>query len=225
RDGLRLGYLAAEQLWGTYSLITYDVQAGALLPSGTSDAADRTVWKFDWVATSHELITQSFSRDWELRHRKSGGAERPIVTRDFVGQWSLGPDGALAWMDGDLVRYLPSRGRRASIVFDFRAGTSRPRLAEVEEFVWRSEHASEYAGELLRPPPDKCASRWPLIVAAYPGATGWMEPINANQAWAAMGYVVFKPRPPAPHVWMNASAGTSATKQGPDVWKTTVDVV
>ncbi|HJP68229.1 MAG TPA: prolyl oligopeptidase family serine peptidase, partial [Sphingomicrobium sp.] len=69
----------------------------------------------------------------------------------------------------------------------------------------------------------------PLIVDVYPlsGGSSLMHPLFANQAWAAMGYVVFSPSPPAPIGWQNAWKGTDSNRAalGLKGWRITTDHV
>lgn len=65
-----------------------------------------------------------------------------------------------------------------------------------------------------------------MIVDVYPMQRNphWMLPIMGNQAWAAAGYLVFKPFVRAPHTWVNCSGPPDfcAASRGPAGWDTGV---
>jgi acylaminoacyl-peptidase len=104
------------------------------------------------------------------------------------------------------------------------------KLGKIETITYRTARGDLLHGKLLYPPDYRAGKRYPLIVDAYPltSGDGWMDPMYGNQAWAAAGYMVFKPyQARAPHVWVNCSGKPDYcnASKGPDAWDVMVDDV
>ncbi|MEI9994190.1 MAG: prolyl oligopeptidase family serine peptidase [Rhizomicrobium sp.] len=149
-----------------------------------------------------------------------------------VGPWSQARSGAVAWVEGEAgpVVWLSSDGgTTAERLLSLTSGGDLE-LARSETVTWRNGHHEMLAGDLLYPAHYVPGTRYPLIVDVYPfpgGGGGWMSPLAGNQAWASAGYMVFKPRPRAPHSAPNCSGARAFCKrgEGPAAWDTTVDDV
>jgi dipeptidyl aminopeptidase/acylaminoacyl peptidase len=102
-------------------------------------------------------------------------------------------------------------------------------LGRVNVLHWKNRRGDDLEGAILLPPNYESDRRYPIIVDAYPveNAAGWLKPMYGNQAWAALGYAVFRPSPRAPHTWVNpwTTERMSLEAKGPDGWNVTVDDV
>jgi dipeptidyl aminopeptidase/acylaminoacyl peptidase len=103
------------------------------------------------------------------------------------------------------------------------------RMGEVEIVTWRNSRGEVLDGSLLRPSNYQPGIRYPLIVDAYPLVVGssWTNLMSGNYSWAAMGYMVFRPAPRAPHAWVNIykDEAFSLAGKGPKGWDVTYDDV
>jgi dipeptidyl aminopeptidase/acylaminoacyl peptidase len=142
--------------------------------------------------------------------------------------------GAVAWVQADpqdlwTVRYL-GRGAHEPIVLLHLSRVPRAGdLGRAEVVSWQNRSGEELEGTILLPPHFSRAVRYPLIVDAYPliGGSSWTSPMLGNYGWAAAGYVVFRPSPPAPTVWFDSwtTEASSTIAKGPKGWAVTVDDV
>jgi dipeptidyl aminopeptidase/acylaminoacyl peptidase len=74
-------------------------------------------------------------------------------------------------------------------------------LGRVDFIAWKNSQGDDVEGSVLLPPQFSAGKRFPLIIDDYPhiGGSDWTNPMEGNFAWAAMGYVVFRPSPPTVH--------------------------
>jgi dipeptidyl aminopeptidase/acylaminoacyl peptidase len=142
--------------------------------------------------------------------------------------------GAVAWQQEDperltTIQYLGPGTTRPLTLVDTQPQTRNWQLGTVKVLHWKNQRGDERDGALLVPPHYVPGRLYPLIVDAYPlvGGARWTSPMGGNQAWASAGYLVFRPSPRAPHVWMNPwkSEASSAAAQGPQGWQLTIDDV
>lgn len=154
----------------------------------------------------------------------------PVAVYDFT----TFNRGAVAWVQSDpqdlwTLRYLGRGARRPITLLHFTNVPKAGELGRVEVVRWRNGSGVNLEGTVLLPPHFSRGARYPLIVDAYPliGGSNWTDPMLSNYAWAAAGYVVFRPSPPAPIVWVNSwtTPASSAVAKGPKGWAITVDDV
>jgi dipeptidyl aminopeptidase/acylaminoacyl peptidase len=160
----------------------------------------------------------------------AGSSELPVE----IGELAVGRGGALAWQQKDplhasSIQLLASTAKQAVTLIDLEPQVQHWRLGVVKVIHWKNHRGEERDGALLEPPGYEPARRYPLIVDAYPltGGADWTYPMAGNQAWASSGYLVFRPSPRAPHVWMNPwkSEASSSVAKGPQGWEVTLDDV
>jgi dipeptidyl aminopeptidase/acylaminoacyl peptidase len=143
--------------------------------------------------------------------------ESPIA----VEGWTQLPNGSLIWAQNEpahLVRLM----FRSSV-------TSQPRvlnqldteantlsLGSARAVKWVDNRGNPMEGAVLLPPNFDARRRYPAIVDLYPLIAGadWTRPLSGNQAWASMGYVVFRPGPRAPNLWMSGLKSESIARAG-----------
>jgi acylaminoacyl-peptidase len=139
----------------------------------------------------------------------------------------------LAWSQSDLdtsssIQFQSGRSAPITLV-DLYPQTKVWMRPRVETIHWRNGKGEDVEGALLYPDGFQQDKRYPLIVDAYPTINGvhWEHPMMGNRAWAAMGYVVFRPSPPAPNDWLNFWKSTefSLSGRGPQGWDVTLDHV
>lgn len=142
--------------------------------------------------------------------------------------------GALAWVQSDprdlrTLRYLGRGAHKPITLMHLSKVPNSGDLGRAEVVRWHNASGEELEGTILLPPHFSHRVRYPLIVDAYPlaGGSDWTSPMLGNYAWAGAGYVVFRPSPPAPTVWVNSwtTEASSAVAKGPKGWAITVDDV
>lgn len=157
-------------------------------------------------------------------------APYPLSVYDFT----IFGSGAVAWIQSDpknlwTLRYAAEGVHRPSTLLRLTRVPSGVKLGRAEIVKWRNDRGQEQEGTVLLPPGFARGVRYPLIVDAYPliGGSNWTSPMLGNYAWAAAGYAVFRPSPPAPIVWDNpwTTRASSAVAKGPKGWAVTVDDV
>jgi dipeptidyl aminopeptidase/acylaminoacyl peptidase len=188
----------------------------------------RSIWVSYQDGLSDALARIALSRE-SVRPVAGAGAQPPVN----IGSISSSA-GAVAWQQEDparltTIQYLGPGAIRPLTLVDTQPQKRSWRLGTVEVLHWKSRRGDERDGALLVPPDYVPGRLYPLIVDAYPliGGARWTSPMGGNQAWASAGYLVFRPSPRAPHVWMNPwkSEASSSAAKGPHGWQLTIDDV
>lgn len=200
------------------------------------------ILRYRWDSDGKSFLLSYLDNHVKTLGRLSLRKSKPKPLYTHVGYfWSQAEDGSLAWLE---PRPGSERLLTDSEVFVVSAREKMPtklrslapppkddlRLGRIETVTYRTAKGFMLKGALLYPPDYVRGRRYPLIVDAYPqySGAGWMFPMYANQAWAAAGYMVFKPyQARAPHVWMNCTGKPDycAASKGPKGWSTTKDDV
>ncbi|WP_202839146.1 prolyl oligopeptidase family serine peptidase [Luteimonas saliphila] len=228
-DGTRIAYL--------FGGIKPDIAVASLDGSkhGTHSFG-RHVWNYRWASEGDALLLSYPEgaaarlgrldlQDWTLA---------PLLDADIWSLWSQARDGSLAWMEGasgpDV--WVRSAEKSAAVRLTNLASeesSAQFRLGQTETVSYRTPNGDALQGVLLYPPDYDPARKYPMIVDVYPLSRGdrWMHPMSGNQAWAAAGYLVFKPYARAPHVWVNCSGEVEFCRasRGPKAWDVAVDDV
>ena len=205
-----------------------------------TSALDRQVEDFTWASDSRSIrVTYQDGLSDALTQISLGlESSRPperVSSAPPVNIGSISSSaGAVAWEQEDpahlaTIQYLGRRATRPATLVDTQPQTLSWQLGAVQIIHWKNQHGDEREGSLLVPPDYVAGQRYPLIVDAYPltGGARWTSPMGGNQAWASAGYMVFRPSPRAPHVWMNPwkSEASSSVAKGPLGWQLTIDDV
>lgn len=195
---------------------------------------DRKIGDFDWVGRD-EFLVSYYDGVPRLSRFHTGSHSVSNVDRDAAqraGVWSHTHNGQIAWAeewDGAHFWVLPRGAKKPFQVIDVATTNEQLDLGRVHTITWRTRRGDTMEGKILYPPEYRPGRRYAVIVDAYPlgGGNTWMHPMEGNQTWAAAGYVVFKPMPRAPHVWMNCSrsANFCRASKGPGAWDVMVDDV
>jgi dipeptidyl aminopeptidase/acylaminoacyl peptidase len=138
-----------------------------------------------------------------LRVSATGGQiQRPIGGRKMLESYSLGEDGAVAAVVGELtdpaeLYYLPAEGELRKLTTTNDALMAELRLPEVEYVHFKSKDGTTVAGYLYKPPDYQPGVRYPTILKPHGGPV-WAYYAEFNfdpQLFAANGYVVLTPNP------------------------------
>jgi dipeptidyl aminopeptidase/acylaminoacyl peptidase len=239
-DGRQLAYFDSETFVGRPAVRVE--KAGVALPRDVTAALDRQVDDFVWSDDSQAIFVSYQDGLSEALARialpaatvenliPAGDHELPVDVSGLTASRA----GALAWVQEDpmhpsSIQLLAPGAARPITLVDLQPQTRHWRLGTVKVIHWRNSRGEERDGTLLRPPGFSPGRRYPLIVDAYPltGGADWTYPMMGNQAWASAGYLVFRPSPRAPHVWMNPwkSEASSLVAKGPKGWDVTLDDV
>lgn len=206
---------------------------------------DRKIVGYDWIGNSGEFVVEYIDRGSKLRRFRTGshsvlalpGAHTSkSVWSHARGVWSQAHDGLLAWVEdwvedhaGSNVWILSAGATQPVELFDLNPAAKELNLGRLGRIDWRTARGDETYGMLLYPPDYEPGKKYPVIVDAYPlgGGSSWMHPMEGNQSWASAGYVVFKPMPRAPHVWMACSRSPDFCRasKGSEAWDVMVDDV
>lgn len=233
-DGKKIAYLCSG-FYGDQPVIRVaDPRSGEVLQEIKPQFR---IGKYDWARNNDGFLLSFRSGGAEeLTRLRSGNDEvRPLVSKLSVW-WSEAQDSSLAWMDGADVWVLPAGAKKAQrrirlvLAKEDRLRHAGLKLGRIENITYRTARGFALEGKLLYPPDYNPRRKYPLIVDAYPQTTGslWTHPISGNHAWAASGYMVFKPhRTRAPHVWTSCLDKTDycAASKGPEAWDVMVDDV
>lgn len=201
---------------------------------------DRDVRQFAWLSRTSLLVTYRDGVSVPLAIIED--TRLPTISvvspRDHQTPASVGEvvaaSQAAAWTQSTAARpgalyFAGSIGAAPSVLIDFYPQVREWQLGSAEVIRWRTSAGEEKEGTLLKPPGHQQGSTAPLIVDAYPAGTGndWLDPMSGNQAWAALGYMVFRPSPRAPNAWLNHWKGAHSHElaKGPDGWDIAVDDV
>ena len=229
-------FMRSRSTFAWPALYAVDVDAGHK-PSRV-ELLDRSIFKRLWqrkvkafVVQYKDGVTGPLARiPLHSTPRILTSGSYPVDVADFT---TLG-DGSIAWIQLDPVnlwtlRFLRAGMRESSTVMRLTRMPRQGEIGRVEVLKWRDRRGDEHAGTVLLPPGFSAGGRYPLIVDAYPLIEGadWTDPMFGNYAWASAGYVVFRPSPRAPHVWMNpwTTEASSEVAKGPAGWTITMDDV
>ncbi len=239
-DGSLVAYLGAETFSGRPGV--YVIDADGSEPRNVTLALDRLVEDFAWSADSRSILvayqdglTHAIDRiDVATRQNRTIAKYSDSGAPIDVGALSVSHSGAVAWHQQDpahpsVIRFAPAIARNSLVLLDLQPAVRTWPLGEVEIVRWRNQRGDEREGTVLKPPDFRAGHRYPLIVDVYPLADGanWWSPMSGNQGWASQGYLVFRPSPRAPHVWMNAwkSEAENLAAKGAGGWAVARDDV
>ncbi|MGA7855460.1 MAG: S9 family peptidase, partial [Candidatus Acidiferrales bacterium] len=132
----------------------------------------------------------------------SGEIQRPIGGRKMLESYSLGKDGAVAAVIGELtdpaeLYYLPPEGELRKVTTTNDTLMAELRLPDVEYVHFKSKDGTTVAGYLYKPPDYQPGVRYPTILKPHGGPV-WAYYAEFNfdpQLFAANGYVVLTPNP------------------------------
>jgi dipeptidyl aminopeptidase/acylaminoacyl peptidase len=232
-DGRYVAFFQSKTYYSQRAVFVVAPKQG--VPHSISASLDRQIMDFLWLPDGQEiLITFKDGVSVVLGAiRVRSGAIRvipgglvggqPVV----IGFPTASRKGDLAWTQETpqfprTLQFLGAGSREARQAVDLAPNLHGKMLGAVRVIHWRNQRGEQLEGSLLFPPNFEVGRRYPLIVDAYPFVDGadWMIPMLGNQAWAASGYLVFRPSPRAPHVWMNPwkSEEWSLSAKGPEGW-------
>lgn len=236
KDGNRLAYLVGNNLFAKPNIRVINAHDGRLEKS--YDIGLR-IEDYDW-SRSHDggfllsYVKNEGKATTDLGRLHPDGALTPITssTTSPAGLWAQAHNGTVAWLEGAVgpgIR-IAQAGQTASRRITLPVPQPALKLGKIKVITYRNAHGDVLRGKLLFPPDYQPGKRYPLIVDAYPLAsiTLWMQPMSGNQAWAAAGYMVFKPNQVrAPYVWAYCSGKPEFcnASRGPGAWDVMVDDV
>jgi dipeptidyl aminopeptidase/acylaminoacyl peptidase len=235
-DGTMISYMHGEDVFGFKQIHIMPVQGGA---SKAAFTLDRRISQYAWAISGDSfLIVYKDGTSIPLaRIERESDRVEDISLRGRsalnVLTFTQSARGAIAWAQEDprqtwSVRHVDSPQSDANVLMSA-PGLDALALGEVEVVRWRNRSGETKEGTLLMPSGAVAGKKYPLIVDAYTTRSGadWILPLGGNQAWASMGYAVFRPSPRAPHVWVNPwkSEASSRAGKGPQGWNVTFDDV
>jgi dipeptidyl aminopeptidase/acylaminoacyl peptidase len=236
-SGSKLAFESRTGLFEPPHLVVIDPTHGGAPATGPQ--LDRSIFDYEWsMAKAGFIVSYKDGVTSRLARVRLDSADVVDLTPRGelpygVTAFSQSSSGAIAWRQTDpqdlvSVQFLSAEGARQKMLWKLRPNSNLP-LGRAEIVTWRNSRGEEMEGTVLLPPGHREGERHPLIVDAYPGVGGtdWTSSIGGNYAWASMGYVVFRPAPPAPHTWMNPWKGyeSSRAARGAEGWKVTFDDV
>jgi dipeptidyl aminopeptidase/acylaminoacyl peptidase len=238
-SGRDIAYLGSDAFFSMPSVFVGHVSDLAF--ANATKKLDRYIDEYRWDARRQSLVV-TYKDGVSDRMRRialdGSGAVTPLTTETSqpltFGDISVDATGGVAWSQRDpsnaeTIRYVSSRRKGATEVVNLNPQVKQWTLGQVNVIRWKNHRGDDLEGAVLLPPNYKIDQRYPVIVDAYPvsDATGWLKPMYGNQAWAALGYAVFRPSPRAPHSWVNPWTTESASLEakGPRGWDVTVDDV
>lgn len=245
-DQRQIAYLGSETFFSQNSVYVgsrVSAQVGDTGAFGNVTAGlDRDVERFAWEPDGRTILATY--RDGVstplVRVAVDSGRREPIAEARHellplsVGEIAVSRSGGVAWVQSDpehpgTIRYSRGPGARQRILVDLYPQMRKWNLGRVEIVRWKNQRGDDMEGTILKPPGFRPGRAYPLIVDAYPlsSGTNWHNPMFGNQAWASMGYLVFRPSPRAPNAWMNPwkSTASSLAGKGLQGWDVTVDDV
>jgi dipeptidyl aminopeptidase/acylaminoacyl peptidase len=240
-DGSKLAYLSSPKGVEDRYLPQIDVQdyrTGALVRAG--HRFDHRIRAYQWDADGKSFLISYYDQlsnrlAWlELTSETLRDVEIDADGPFSIEAWSQTRHGDLLWIQRDAnhldrIWYRAATGARAKQVISVGDQSTRLQLGRAIVVHWTSMHDEAMEGAVLVPPDFRAGHRYPVIVDAYPliGGADWMRPLFGNQAWASSGFVVFRPGPRAPHVWMSGwkSGSLSRAGKGPKGWDVSFDDV
>ncbi len=138
-----------------------------------------------------------------LRVPANGGEiQRPVGGRKMLESYSLGKDGAVAAVVGELtdpaeLYYLPAESELRKLTTTNDVLMAELRLPDVEYVHFKSKDGTTVAGYMYKPPDYQQGVRYPTILKPHGGPV-WAYYAEFNfdpQLFAANGYVVLTPNP------------------------------
>ena len=238
-SGSKLAFESRTGLFEPAHLVVIDPTHGGA--PATGPGLDRYIFDYEWSVANKAGFIVSYKDGVASRLARVRLDSADVVDLTPRGElpyavaaFSQSSSGAIAWRQTDpqdlvSVQFLSAEGAHQKMLWKLRPNTGDLHLGRAEIVTWRNSRGEEMEGAMLLPPDHREGERHPLIVDAYPGIGGadWSSPIGGNYAWASMGYVVFRPAPPAPHTWMNPWKGyeSSRAARGAEGWKVTFDDV
>ena len=232
-DGNRIAYLTGSYIFAEPSIEVIGAQDARPLKSYNIGLH---ITGYDWSQNGEGFLLSYIDMGIKLGRLKPDGKLTAITSGDSTSagswMWTQSRDGTVAWLEGSVgpgIRIVqPGHTGSRRIVLPVPQVSLK--LGKVETITYRTARGDVLHGKLLYPPDYRAGKRYPLIVDAYPltSGDGWMAPMYGNQAWAAAGYMVFKPNQArAPHVWLNCSGKPDFcnASRGPRAWDVTVDDV
>jgi dipeptidyl aminopeptidase/acylaminoacyl peptidase len=239
-DGRQLAYFESPLFVSRPVVRVLALDGSDTTSRDTTSALDRQVEDFTWDSDNRSIWVsyQDGLSDALARISLSLESARPVPGAAGQRPVNIGSinasAGAVAWQQEDparltTIQYLGRGAAHPVTLVDAQPQALSWQLGTVEVIHWKNQHGDDRDGALLVPPNYVPGRLYPLIVDAYPliGGASWTSPMGGNQAWASAGYLVFRPSPRAPHVWMNPwkSEASSAAAKGPHGWQLTIDDV
>ena len=235
RQGNEIAYLFGSDIFAQPSIHVIDVQNAR--PEKNYDTKVR-ISDYDWSRGRDGGFLLSYTVGngvTKLGELHLDGKIIPIFsgsTTMSIGPWAQADNGMVAWVEGisgpglRLIRPGQAKPKRITLPVP----KDKLEFGTIEVVTYRTARGDILHGKLLYPPDYQVGKRYPLIVDAYPLWSGnmWMHPMSGNQAWAAAGYMVFKPNQArAPHVWVNCAGNRAfcSASRGPGAWDVMVDDV
>jgi acylaminoacyl-peptidase len=237
-SGRDIAYLGSDTFFSMPSVFVGQVSDPVF--TNATKKLDRYIDQYRW--DMHRSLVVAYPDGVSDRIRRvaldGSGSVTSLATETSqpltVGDISVDETGGVAWWQRDPsnagdIRYVSSSRKNAAEIVNFSSQVKRWTLGRVNVLHWKNRRGDDLEGAILLPPNYESDRRYPIIVDAYPveSAAGWLKPMYGNQAWAALGYVVFRPSPRAPHAWVNpwTTERMSLEAKGPDGWNITVDDV
>lgn len=233
KDGNQIAYLVGSSIFAQPGIEVIDIRDTSHPKKYNTDVR---IINYDWSRSREGgfLLSYSSNRTANLGRLRLDGKISSIFSDATirVGPWTQADNDTVAWIEGHagpglrLLRAEQTESKRIMLPVPEDA----LKLGKVEVVTYRNAHGDAMEGKLLYPPDYQASKLYPLIVDAYPLTSGneWMHPMSGNQAWAAAGYMVFKPNQTrAPHVWVNCSGKSNYcnASKGPGAWDVMVDDV
>lgn len=229
-DGSRIAYLFGVTMFA-------DAEIRAAEPAGAGEQTvltlDRKIRNFDWTDGGGFFVRYT-DRGGRLARLAPGTqsvaslAPEAVLAADGFA-FARARNGAVVWTGSQQLWLLPAGVKESVALLDLDPAARELDLGRFERIEYRGAHGHETYGVLLYPPDYQSGRKYPVIVDVYPQGGGgvWMHPMEGNQSWASAGYVVFKPMPRAPHVWVNCSRAEEYCRasRGPEAWDVMVEDV
>jgi dipeptidyl aminopeptidase/acylaminoacyl peptidase len=234
KEGNEIAYLLGSNIFAEPSLEVID--ANSARPEKNYNIGLH-IMDYDWSWSGDGFLLSYLDKETiSLKRLNTDGKLASITagasTSVGLGPWAQARDGTVAWVEGAAgpgIR-IAQAGRTELGRITLRLPQTALKLGKINVITYRTARGDVLQGKLLYPPDYQSGKRYPLIVDAYPltSGSGWMHPMYGNQAWAAAGYMVFKPNQArAPHVWANCSGKPDFcnASRGPGAWDVMVDDV
>jgi acylaminoacyl-peptidase len=239
-DGRQLAYFESSLFVSRPAIRVQALNGSDTTSRDITSNLDRQVEDFTWGSDSRSIWVSYQDGLSDVLTRISLSLESVRPAAGAIGEIPVNigsissSAGAVAWQQEDparltTIQYLARGATRPVTLVDTQPQTLSWQLGTVQVIHWKNQHGDERDSALLVPPDYAPGRLYPLIVDAYPlaGGASWTSPMGGNQAWASAGYLVFRPSPRAPHVWMNPwkSEASSSAAKGPHGWQLAIDDV
>jgi dipeptidyl aminopeptidase/acylaminoacyl peptidase len=239
-DGRAIAFLRSEGKWDYSSIWAGLPSIGRFAEITTG--LDRHISDFVWGPNSALFFSYRDGISTPLAAFSLENSTITVVSKDAseeypveTGSFTSTRFGDVAWASQDPRNLLTIRFRRRNsagksrILLKLFPESHNWALGSVQIIRWQNSHGDAMEGVLLLPPAYRPGQTYPMIVDVYPTRTGadWTRPMFGNQAWASMGYAVFRPNPRGPHVWMNPwkSPESVLVAKGRHGWEVALDDV